>query len=390
MSTVQQLIEKLCPQGVEYRPLGDVATLQRGTSITRKNISEGEIPVIAGGQQPAYYHSLSNREGETIVVAGSGAYAGFLTYWQIPIFVSDAFSIKPNPDLFLTKFVFYFLANMQAELHSLKRGGGVPHVYVRNVAPLRIPLPPLPVQEEIVRILDEFSTLITELQSALAKELAARKKQYEYYRDELLSFGNEVEWKALGQIALFKYGYTDRAKEKGTVRFIRITDIGDNGKLRQKSPMFIDLSKDNEVFLVKFGDLLMARTGATYGKTMLFDDDTPSVYASFLIRIRFKDKKVLPKYYWHFAQSSFYWTQANAYVSKAGQPQFNANALKKVKIPLPSLSEQERIVSILDKFDALVNDLSAGIPAEIEARQKQYEYYRDKLLTFKELERIEA
>jgi len=117
---------------------------------------------------------------------------------------------------------------------------------------------------------------------------------------------------------------------------------------------------------------------------MLYDENTPSVYASFLIRIRFEQSTVLPEYYWHFAQSTFYWEQANKLVSKAGQPQFNANVLQKVKMPVPSIVEQQRIIKLLDRFDVLANDINQGLPAEIAARQKQYEYYRDKLLNFKE------
>jgi len=128
----------------------------------------------------------------------------------------------------------------------------------------------------------------------------------------------------------------------------------------------------------------MARTGATFGKTVLIADDMPAVYASFLIRIRLDETEILPSYYWHFAQSSFYWQQANGLVSMGGQPQFNANVLKDIRLPIPALEEQERIVAILDKFDALVNDISTGLPAEIKARRQQYAYYRDRLLTFKE------
>ena len=118
---------------------------------------------------------------------------------------------------------------------------------------------------------------------------------------------------------------------------------------------------------------------------MLVDSKDPAVYASFLIRIRFKQKQMLPAFYWHYAQSVAYWDQVNALVSTAGQPQFNANALKRVRVPRPSLEEQAKIVHTLDKFDALVNDISIGLPAELAARRKQYEYYRDRLLTFKEL-----
>ena len=129
----------------------------------------------------------------------------------------------------------------------------------------------------------------------------------------------------------------------------------------------------------------MARTGATYGKTLKFSEDYSAIYASFLIKILLEKELILPSYYWHFTQSSFYWKQANFLVTGGGQPQFNANVLSKVLIPLPSLEEQQRIVDILDRFDKLCNDILEGLPAEIEARQKQYEYYREKLLTFKNI-----
>lgn len=194
-----------------------------------------------------------------------------------------------------------------------------------------------------------------------------------------------IQWKTLGEVAEFKYGFTDKAKEQGNVRFVRITDINENGKLRDKDSKYIDLTSENEDYLIEKGDLLMARTGATFGKTMLFDEDYPAVYASFLIRIRFKEKTISPSFYWHFSQSGLYWEQTNKLVSGGAQPQFNANALKLIKVPIPPQAEQERIVGILDKFDALVNDISVGLPAEIQARRKQYEYYRGKLLDFEPL-----
>ena len=128
----------------------------------------------------------------------------------------------------------------------------------------------------------------------------------------------------------------------------------------------------------------MARTGATYGKTLYVTTNDPAVYASFLIKIDPDCDFLLSRYYWHFAQSSLYWEQANKLVTTGGQPQFNSNALKQIVIGIPSIDRQKEIIRILDRFDAICNDLSEGLPAEIEARQKQYEYYRDKLLTFKE------
>ena len=132
------------------------------------------------------------------------------------------------------------------------------------------------------------------------------------------------------------------------------------------------------------GDIIMARTGATFGKVLYFDSDFPSVYASFLIKI-IPNEKLLSRYYWHFTKTPLYWEQANKLVTTGGQPQFNTPAVKKIKIPIPSIEEQNRIVSILDRFDSLCNDMKTGLPAEISARQQQYEYYRDKLLTFRRI-----
>ncbi len=190
------------------------------------------------------------------------------------------------------------------------------------------------------------------------------------------------EYKKLGEIATFTYGYTDKAKDSGNARFIRITDINDDGVLNPKDAKYVDLSPENEKYRVKAGDLLMARTGATFGKTLYVPTDEPAVYASFLIKISLDNSVILNRFYWHFSKSNLYWNQANNLVSKGGQPQFNSNALCRIQIPLPPLPVQQRIVNVLDNFDAICADLKIGLPAEIEARKKQYEYYRDLLLSF--------
>lgn len=128
----------------------------------------------------------------------------------------------------------------------------------------------------------------------------------------------------------------------------------------------------------------MARTGATYGKTLHYTDAEPATFASFLIKIEVQQDVLEPSYYWHFAQSKHYWSQVNCMVATGGQPQFNANLFRKVVVPVPALERQRQLVDVLDAFDSLTTDLSFGLPAELEARRKQYEYYRDRLLTFKE------
>lgn len=286
----------------------------------------------------------------------------------------------------LNGFIRHYMKPVFRQIEESTPGGSVKHLSAKAINSIHIPLPPLPVQEEIVRVLDAF----TELQAELQAELQKRKQQYNYYLDNLLNFKNinrggyqaEVRWMKMSEVASFTYGYTSKAQDLGNVRYIRITDITDKGQLNPKNGKYVSLTEEVRPYLLKKGDLIMARTGATYGKTLYYNEDYPSAYASFLIKITL-NQLVDSKYYWHFTRSSIYWEQANRLVGGGAQPQFNTGAISQVIIPLPSLEEQNRIVFILDRFDRLTNDLTSGLPAEIEKRRQQYEYYRDKLLTFK-------
>jgi len=173
---------------VEWKNLGDVAEFRRGTAITKTQTKKGKIPVVANGPISTYSHDQHNRDGETVVVARSGAYAGYVSYWNQPIFLTDAFSVHPAPNLLLPKFVFYLLQNKQRQLHDMKKGAGVPHVRVKEVEQYGIPIPSLTEQARIVAILDKFDTLTTSLSEGLPREIELREKQYAYYRDQLLSF----------------------------------------------------------------------------------------------------------------------------------------------------------------------------------------------------------
>ncbi len=163
----------------------------------------------------------------------------------------------------------------------------------------------------------------------------------------------------LGTICKPEYGFTASAADNGDTRFVRITDIGPDGRLRKEGPKYISLTRESEQYLLKKGDILVARTGATFGKTMLFDEDYPAVFASYLIRLRFPLDRLLPEFYWAFAQSEKYWGQARNLATGGGQPQFNGNALTQLQIPLPPLEVQKEIVAEIEGYQKVINGARA-------------------------------
>jgi restriction endonuclease S subunit len=216
-------------------------------------------------------------------------------------------------------------------------GAAQPQITRQSLYPFKIPVPPLEVQREIVTVIEGYQKLID-----------GARQVVENWKPQI---DIQPEWPMvkLGDIGELKYGFTASAEDDGSARFIRITDITEEGLLQQKDPKYINISEENIEYLLQKDDLLVARTGATYGKTMLFNENIKAIYASYLIRIRFPKKDVLPDYYWAFAQSEKYWIQARSLVSGGGQPQFNGNVLKEMSIPLPPLDVQHEIV---DKIKA--------------------------------------
>ncbi|EPX8763582.1 TPA: restriction endonuclease subunit S [Yersinia enterocolitica] len=173
---------------VEWKMLGEVAKFRRGTAITQKQTTPGDVPVVANGPTPTYFHSESNRQDETIVIARSGAYAGYVSFWNQPIFLTDAFSVHPNLKIIKPKFIYHVLQNKQEHIHAMKKGAGVPHVRVKEFESYDVPIPPLAEQVRIVTILDKFDTLTNSITEGLPREIELRQKQYEYYRNMLFSF----------------------------------------------------------------------------------------------------------------------------------------------------------------------------------------------------------
>ncbi len=387
MSKIYELIAQLCPDGVSFKRLNEISEMKRGTSITKKDIVEGDIPVISGGRMPAYYCNSYNRDGETITVAGSGAGAGYVQYWNQPIFVCDAFSVK-GKEYVITKYLYYCLSNMQEYIYSTKKGGGVPHVHISNIENVMLPVPPLKVQREIVHILDSFTLLTAELTA----ELTVRKKQYQYYRNKMLTFETKVTRKRLGEIFDFRNGLS-KGKEffgRGTP-FIRYIDVYNHRALRKEdiTALVECTSLELKKLRVSRGDVLFTRTSETAEdvgwSSVMLDDIGDCVFNGFTIKATPKTDDLLPEYCAYcFATDDFrnYVTTHCAFTTRAS---LTGNTIAEYQMAIPSIDVQLRIANVLSNFEAICSDLNIGLPAEIEARQKQYEYYRDKLLTFKEL-----
>ena len=397
MSYIENLLQGA---EIEWKPLGDVAELKRGTSITKKTSTEGKYPVISGGQQPAYYIDTFNRDGETITVAGSGAYAGFVMFWNEPIFVSDAFSIKADEKQILSRYIYHFLLNIQEKIHDLKAGGGVPHVYAKDVARFLVPIPcpdnptkSLEIQHKIVEILDKFTTLEAELEA----ELDCRKRQYEYYRNQLLSFDmlnrgggqklNDVKIMTLGEIGTFTRG-SGLQKKDLTTQGIPAIHYGQiytyYGTYAKKTKSFVTKEFALKARKAKHGDLIIATTSENdedVCKAVAWLGDENIAISSDAC---FYAHTMNPKYVAYYFQTELFQSQKRKFITGTKVRRVNANDLAKIKIPLPPLSVQREIVEILDKFDTLTNSISEGLPKEIELRRKQYEYYRNQLLSFPE------
>ena len=380
MSRINDFINNLCPNGVEYRFLKNVSTMQRGQSITSKELSDGNIPVIAGGQEPSYYNDKSNREGETITVSGSGAYAGFVNYWNEPILCTDSFSIKT--DNMNTKFLFHYLKMNQREIYNKKKGAGIPHVHISDLENMKIPVPPIEIQEEIVRILDKFG----ELEAELEAELEVRKSQYEFWRGKLLEDSKDKV--KFGDIATIVRGGSPRpiqnfiTTDDNSIPWIKIGDTNPNDKyvVATKEKITVDGSKKSR--FVKAGDFILSNS-MSFGRPYILKIDG-CIHDGWLSISNFEDTYI-PDFLYHLLSSKPIQDTMSMKASIGTVKNLNADIVKSIELPLYTKVEQEKIVRILDKFEELTNDISVGLPAEIELRRKQYEYYRNKLLSFEEL-----
>ena len=406
MSRLEELIAEFCPDGVEYKKLGEIATISRGGNLQKKDFCLEGVPCIHYGQIYTRYGLFADKTftfiSEDCAKKQKLAYPNDIVMAVTSENIEDvckcvawlgdgAVAVSGHTAIihhsqnakYLT---YYFHTEMfAAQKRKLVHGTKVMEVTPDTLNTVTIPVPPLPVQSEIVKILDNFTELTA--------ELTARKKQYSEYLNILIDkkrFSNPTITK-LGELFDFKNGLS-KGKEffgRGTP-FIRYTDVYNKRVLHKEdiSALVECTPSELEKLKVNRGDVLFTRTSETAEdvgwSSVMLDDIGTCVFNGFTIRAKPKTDRLLPEYCAYcFSTNEFrqYVTSHCAFTTRAS---LTGKTIAEYELAVPSIAEQQEIVNILDKLHLLCNSLSSGLPAEIEARQRQYEYYRDKLLTFKE------
>ena len=399
----------------QMEKLGDTCEMKAGKAIASGLISDEcteETPIKCyGGNGVRGYVKNANENGSYPIIGRQGALCGNVKYAEGQFYATEhAVVVKPK-EKYNPRFLYHLLTNMN--LNQYKSAGAQPGLAVKNIAELVAPVPPLDVQNRIVNVLDNFEKICSDLNIGLPAEIEARQKQYEYYRDKLLTFaetGNTIlsraeqsraeqsraeQSRALIKLLQYVFGYVRISlgdigsicmckrilkSQTNTVSGVPFYKIGTFGK---EADAYISQETFNEYRskynFPKKGDVLISAAG-TIGRTVVYDGKPAYFQDSNIVWID-NDESIVLNSYLRYCYELKPWK-----ASEGGTiPRLYNDNIAKAVIAVPSIEEQKRVVSILDRFDAICNDLTSGLPAEIEARQKQYEYYRDKLLTFKEV-----
>ncbi|GAA6977182.1 restriction endonuclease subunit S [Helicobacter pylori] len=397
MHKIERLLQTLAPKGVEFRKLGEVCEIIRGKRVTKKEIlDKGKYPVVSGGIGFMGYLNEYNREENTITIAQYGT-AGFVNWQNQKFWANDVcFSVIPKETL-INRYLYYVLTNMQNYLYSISNRSAIPYsISSNNIMQITIPIPPLEIQQEIVKILDAFTELNTELNT----ELKARKKQYEYYQNMLLDFkGINSNHKDATMNAKTYPKRLQTLLQTLAPKGVEFRKLGEVLEYDQPNKYCVTSKEFDESYptpvLTAGKTFILGYTNekdniyqaSKSSPVIIFDDFTTATqWVDFPFKVKSSAMKILlPKNPTINIRFIFFYMQTIPYNISGEHTRQWISRYSQITIPIPPLEIQQEIVKILDQFSTLTTDLLAGIPAEIEARKKQYEYYREKLLAFKPL-----
>ena len=378
MSYIDKLLQG---QEVQWKTLGEVTKLEKGRQLNKKDLSDkGLYPAYNGGTSFSGFTDLYNYSANKIIISQGGASAGFVNYITTDFYANaHCYVVLPDETQIVNRYLYHFLKLNQTLLMGRQHGAGIPALNASKILELSIPVPPISVQEKIVEILDKF----TELEAELEAELDCRKRQYAYYRTHLLDFsdkmlksakwggGNLVQWKSLGEVVKLERGrvisktYLEENKGPYPVYSSQTSNRGQLGAINT-----FDFNQEA---------ITWTTDGANAG-TVFYRSGMFSITNVCGIMTIYDSKQLDYKYLYYYLS-----IEAPKYVHKGmGNPKLMSHQISRIPIPVPPISVQEKIVKILDKFDTLTNSITEGLPKEIELRRKQYEYYRNQLLSFPE------
>lgn len=396
MSKLEELIQQYCPDGVEYKPIGDYLKYEQPTKYLVESTKYDDsypTPVLTAGQSFILGYT---KETDGIYKASKDSpviiFDDFTTslHWVEFSFKVKSSAMKMLTPVDETKALFRYLYYCMKNIMYVP--GDHTRQWIGTYSQFEIPIPPLPVQEEIVRVLDTF----TELQAELQAELQKRLQQYNYYRDNLIQkHCVGVEYKTLCELGTFYSGLTGKSKDDfsgGNAKFITYVNIFNHPSLETDVEEKVKIAEGEKQNTVQYGDMLFTGSSETPDEcgmcsVLTHHTDEEMYLNSFCFGFRFNDlNDKSPDFMKHLFRS----TDIRKKICKTanGVTRFNVSKKEfaKIEIPLLPLDVQVKLAAILDRFFTLTTDLTAGLPAEIEKRRQQYEYYRDKLLTFKRKE----
>ena len=391
----KKLIEMIQTAPVEWKPLGEVVNIKNGKDW--KKLSSGDIPVYGSGGVMGYVDTFAY-DKPSVLIPRKGSitnifYVDF-PFWNVDtIYYTEIDTSKLKP-----KFFYYFMRTI--DLMALDTGSGRPSLTQKILNKIKIPIPPLETQQKIVKILDKFTELEATLEATLEAELALRKRQYQYYRDFLLDFDNQiwggiadgykgrlkdVVWKTLGEVAKIQRGASPRPisnyiiQNGDGVPWIKIGDTSLNSKYIEKTEQKISYEGALKSRILEEGDFVISNS-MSYGRPYILKIKG-AIHDGWASISGFK-KELNPDFLYHYLSSNdvqHYWKSK---INSSSVSNLNVDIIKTLIIPIFPLAKQEKIAAILDKFDTLTHSISEGLPHEIALRRKQYEYYREQLLAF--------
>ena len=414
MSRINELIRKLCPNGVEYKKVWQITTWDKKYNSVDKYmqpkiikynyllanqlneiiVDNGDVFILETGINNTKKYTNEDLAGDNLcngeIIAIPWGGTPNVKYYNGKFVTGDnRIAVSNDINVLNTKFLYYIFENKMNEIADFYRGSGIKHPEMKKVLNLDIPVPPIKVQEEIVRILDKFG----ELEAELEAELEVRKNQYEFWSEKLFDI-DDCEWKTTEEVfdTITDYVANGSFKsiadnvsyknEKDYAVLLRTVDYSNN----YDENKFIYIDEHAYNFLEKSklfgGEIIINNIGAGVGTTFLCPDlGMPMSLAPNTIMMRTPNNK----FYYYWFNSKRGQESIESVTAKSAMPKFNKTGFRKLLVPVPSIEKQNKIVSILDKFDELTRNGSSGLLAEIELRRKQYKYYRDKLLSFEEL-----